>query len=53
MITLHIPLIGYAKREPPKFNRQEWGLWITYEQTAILASLRVKNPTSTDQYVNL
>ena len=30
MITLHIPLIGYAEREPPKFNRQEWGLWSAY-----------------------
>jgi hypothetical protein len=30
MITLHIPLIGCAEREPPKFNRQGWGLWIAY-----------------------
>jgi len=30
MITLHVPLMGYAEREPPKFNRQEWGLWSAY-----------------------
>jgi len=30
MFTPYIPLIGCAEREPPKFNRQGWGLWITY-----------------------
>jgi len=30
MITPYIPLIGCAEREPPKFNRQEWGLWSSY-----------------------
>jgi 3-hydroxybutyryl-CoA dehydrogenase len=22
--------MNYVEREPPKFNRQEWGLWIAY-----------------------
>ena len=43
MITLHIPLIGHAEREPPKFNRQEWGLWSAYDSAAnrsLLIALR-------------
>jgi hypothetical protein len=30
--ALKMPLIGYAERELDKLSRQEWGLWISYQE---------------------